>query len=328
MNRPVLVTGGNGFVGSHVVEELLQEGYSVRCLLRPHSRPDWIETLPVDIVRTDYSDLNSLREAISGCEAILHFGGATKAKNKESYFDANARTTGNLLEAATDVCPDLSLFLFCSSQAAVGPSPSLDPLDENAPPHPISAYGWSKMTAEKICLESQAKFPLCIVRPSAVYGPRDKDILIFFKAMRWGIAPAIGRGERYLSMVYVKDIARLCGLILKKKPQGTQIFHVTDGDMHRWSTISDTIAEAMDKRPLRVNVPVGLTVLIGKILSGYANFAGRIATLNREKIDDILQNYWLISSDKAQKELGFKPKYKLSDGVEETVRWYREHGWL
>lgn len=328
MSRSVLVTGGNGFVGSHVVEELLDAGYKVRCLLRTHSRPNWIETLPVDISRVDYFDPNALRNAISGCDAILHFGGATKAKDKEAFFRANADTTRALIEAAADACPGLSLFLYCSSQAALGPSPSLDPLKEDAPPQPISTYGWSKLAGERICRERAGSFPIVIIRPPAVYGPRDKDVLIFFKIVRWGISPSLGRGDRYISLVHAKDIARITRLIIEKAPRDFTVYHVTDGVVHRWDGVLAALAQALGKRPLNVNVPIGLAIAASKLASGWASATGRLATFNREKLGELLQNYWLISSQKAERELGYKPEYDLQKGMEQTARWYREHNWL
>lgn len=328
MSNPVLVTGANGFVGSHVVEALLDAGHPVRCLLRPRSRPNWIETLPVDIQRADYSDANALRQIVSGCKAILHFGGATKAADADAYFRANALTTRALLETASDVCPDLSLFLLCSSQAALGPSPSLDPLGEDAPPQPISAYGWSKLTAEKICREYEERLPVVILRPPAVYGPRDKDILIFFRAVRWGISPSLGGGDRYISMVHARDVAKITRLILEKKPREFRIYHVSDGQVHRWDEVSGEIARSLDKRPVHLNIPPGLAILIGRTLSSWASITGQVVTLNREKVEDLLQQCWLISSRRAEQELGYLPDYDLKKGIEMTARWYRQHEWL
>lgn len=328
MSRPILVTGANGFVGSHVVETLLHAGYNLRCMLRPHSWPQWIETLPVDIQRADYSDPNALRKVLTGCDAVLHFGGATKAKDERAYLRANAETTRALIEAAADACPNLSLFLLCSSQAALGPSPSLDPLGEEAPPHPVSTYGMSKLAGEKICYEYKGRFPIVILRPPAIYGPRDKDILIFFRAIRWGISPSIGKGDRYVSLVHAADVAGITRLLLDRKPQGFAIYHVTDGRVHRWDDVSAVIAETLDRRPIRVRVPIGLALAVSKVLSGWASVAGRLATLNREKMAEILQHYWLISSKKAEEELGYQAKYDLNRGIAETARWYREHGWL
>jgi nucleoside-diphosphate-sugar epimerase len=324
----ILLTGGNGFVGSHVAEALLAGGHRVRCLLRPHSSPQWIETLPVDIKRADYSDAQALRKALEGCQAILHFGGATKAPDPGAYLRANASTTQSLLEAAAATIPQLKLFLLCSSQAALGPSPSLDPLSEDAPPQPITAYGKSKLAAEKICREYDGRFPLVILRPPAVYGPRDRDILIFFKLIRWWLSPTIGSQDRFFSLAHVRDVAQITRSILDQFNAGFRIYHVTDGAIHRWQEVADTIAQVLHRRPIKFHVPMGLAVAASRLISKWSNVAGRVATLNREKLDDLLQKYWLISSRRAETELGYAPQYDLQSGVEMTARWYEEKGWL
>jgi nucleoside-diphosphate-sugar epimerase len=328
MKGLVLVTGANGFVGSHVVEALLKADCRVRCLLRSHSQPKWIETLPVDIVRGDYFDPNSLRGAVKGAESIVHLAGATKAKDEAAYFKANAKTTKVLLDAAVDTCPDLKLFLHCSSQAALGPSPSMDPLTEEAPPNPLTPYGRSKLEAEKICRRYEDKFPITVMRPPAVYGPRDKDILIFFRFMKWGLSPSIGGGNRYLSMITGMDLANACRLILDENPGGFNVYHITDGAIHSWDDISRTIAEVMDRKPLRLKIPISVAAAVGKFTSGWASVSGRTATLNSEKLEEILTNFWLMSSDKIEKQLGFKAQYSLREGVEATVKWYRQKRWL
>ncbi len=328
MTAPVLLTGANGFVGSHVAEALLEGGYRVRCLLRPHSSPQWIESLPVDIQRAEYSDTPGLRQVTAGCQAILHFGGATKAPDADGYWRANVNTTQALLQAAAQACPDLQLFLLCSSQAALGPSPSLDPLSEDAPPHPITTYGKSKLAAENVCREFADKIPVVILRPPAIYGPRDRDIFIFFKLIKRRISPVIGSQERFFSLVHVKDVAQITRLILGQVRPGWRIYHVTDGTVHRWSEVSEAIAAALDRRPLKVRIPLGIAVAVSKVVSRWSTLAGRVSTLNREKLDDLLQRYWLISSSKAELELGYKPSFDLESGLQMTAKWYREKGWL
>jgi nucleoside-diphosphate-sugar epimerase len=324
----VLLTGGNGFIGSHVAEALLAGGYRVRCLLRPRSFPQWIETLPLDIKHADYGDKAALCKVLEGCQAILHFGGATKAPDYEGYLRANVWTTKSLLEAAREAVPDLKLFLLCSSQAALGPSPSLDPLSEDAPPQPITSYGQSKLAAEKLCREYEGRFPIAILRPPAVYGPRDRDIYIFFKLIRWWLSPSIGGQDRYFSLVHGRDVAQITRLILDQFKGECRIYHVTDGVIHRWSDVADAIAAALNRRPLKIRVPLSLAGAIGRVASRWSTLAGRVATLNREKLNDLLQKYWLISSRRAEAELGYAPKYDLESGMEMTARWYEEKGWL
>ncbi len=329
MKGPVLVTGSNGFVGSHVVEALLQHGYAVRCLLRPQSQPQWIEALPVEIHRADYNDRSQLEQAVAGCEAVLHFGGATKSPTPEGYFLANTETTKRLLDAAVRAQPTPRLFLLCSSQAALGPSPSLDPLSEDAPPQPITIYGKSKLAAEQACRQYAGRFPIAILRPPAVYGPRDRDVFIFFKLIKYGISPRIGTKDRYFSLVHVEDVAQITWRILSQTtPPEYRLYHLTDGAIHRWSEVSATIAKALQRKPWEIKVPLGLAVGVSRLVSKWSTLAGRVATLNREKLDDLLQQYWLLSSRRAETELDYRPKYDLKQGVEMTARWYKENKWL
>lgn len=328
MKDPVALTGANGFIGSHVAEVLLDAGYAVRCLLRPQSDPRWVDTLPVDIQRIHYGDPLSVRRAVEGCQAILHFGGATKAADRQGYFRANVAPTQALLDAAAHARPDLRLFLLCSSQAALGPSPGIDPLSEDAPPHPITPYGESKLAAEKICREYEGRFPIAILRPPAVYGPRDRDILIFFKLVKYGISPVIGKKDRFFSLVHGRDAAKAARMILDRGVTGVRIYHVTDGVLHRWSEVADAIARALNRRPLRIRIPLPWAVGFSRFAAHWSALSGRIATLNRDKLKDLMQPYWIISSRRIEEELGFQPSYDLEFGLEMTATWYRERGWM
>jgi nucleoside-diphosphate-sugar epimerase len=328
MRGLVALTGANGFIGSHVAEVLLDAGYAVRCLLRPQSDPRWVDTLPVDIQRIHYGDPLSVRRAVAGCQAILHFGGATKAADREGYFKANAATTQALLDAAAHAGSDFRLFLLCSSQAALGPSPGIDPLSEDAPPHPITPYGESKLAAEKMCREYEGRFPIAVLRPPAVYGPRDRDILIFFKLVKCWISPTIGGKDRFFSLVHGRDVARAARMILDGDITGLRIYHVTDGVLHRWSEVADTIARVLNRRPFHLRIPLPLAVAVSRLAARGSSLAGRIATLNRDKLEDLLQPYWIISSRRIEEELGFQPTYDLESGLEMTAAWYRERGWI
>jgi dihydroflavonol-4-reductase len=327
MKEMVLLTGGNGFIGSHIAELLIQTGYPVRCLLRPQSKPSWISSLPVEITRLNYGNTEALDQAVYGCTSIIHFGGATKASNEAAYLDANVETTRALLEALKRN-KSKAQFILCSSQAALGPSPTIKPLRETAEPHPISVYGKSKLLAENLCQQYQDLFPISVIRPPAVYGPRDRDILIFFKFIQRGISPTIGKGERYLSLVNALDIAMFVTSLLEKRPAGVNIYQITDGVPHTWSEISEAIATALGKKPLRITIPVGIAASIGKTMSLWSSVSGRLATLNREKLAEILQSYWLMDSHKAETDVGFQPKWDLKSGVEMTAQWYKDQGWL
>ncbi|MCJ7578895.1 MAG: NAD(P)-dependent oxidoreductase, partial [candidate division Zixibacteria bacterium] len=209
-----LVTGANGFVGSHLVEKLLSIGYQVTCLVRKTSNLRWLSGLKVEYVYADISERESLsREAgsfgknvLKDVDFIFHVAGLTKAKTEEEYSKANYEGTKNLLEACVKDNPQIKRFVYISSQAAVGPGKDDRPLDETAPCNPITDYGKSKLEGEKIVLEYSSKLPVTVIRPPAVYGPRDSDILSFFKVANKGFKTLFGKGESYLSLCYIEDL--------------------------------------------------------------------------------------------------------------------------
>jgi Nucleoside-diphosphate-sugar epimerases len=202
------VTGGTGFIGSHTVEQLIAEGFHVRCLIRPHqTNLRWLQGLPVDLVKGDLLNSASILKSIEDAEYIIHIAGTTKAKRKSEFFTGNVTTTNNLLLAASQL-KHLKKFCFISSLTAVGPSPTGIPLNETAPCHPITAYGKSKLEAERLCKNYSEKLPIVIIRPPAVFGPRDTDILEIFKWVNHGLKPILGSSAKTLSLVYAPDLAK------------------------------------------------------------------------------------------------------------------------
>src|SRR5512143_719814 len=184
-----LLTGASGFIGSHLADALLAHGYSVRVLLRRSSSLEWLEDQRLERVYGDLFDKEALRMAVSDVDYVYHLAGLTKAKKREEYFRANHLGTKNLLEAVQEKAPRLQRFVHVSSQAAVGPSPTVAPIDETAPAKPITSYGQSKWAAEQECRQFSRHLPVTIVRPPAVFGPRDRDILEFFRSASRGILP-------------------------------------------------------------------------------------------------------------------------------------------
>ena len=179
MSMIALVTGSTGFIGSHLVEELLQLGYRVRCLKRKATKVEYIENLPVEFVDADYDDISSLYSAVEGVDYVYHIGGVTKSKDREGYYKGNFELTKNLLAAVIKQNPHVKRFVLASSLTAVGPGTRTKPVDETTPYHPITTYGRSKMEAEKECLSKVSEIPITIIRPPAVYGPQTKTSMHF-----------------------------------------------------------------------------------------------------------------------------------------------------
>jgi nucleoside-diphosphate-sugar epimerase len=328
MGKTALITGANGFVGSHLAEGLLDRGYQVRCLVRKTGNLRWLSGLEVEYVYGNIAEKDSLKAAVKDVDIVFHCAGLTKAKNREEYFKSNAEGTGNIVEVCLEENPRLRRFVQVSSQAAVGPGDDQQPLNEEAPCRPITHYGESKLEGEKIVWEHLSKLPITIVRPPAVYGPRDTDILGFFKVAKSGFRVSFGMGQNFLSLVYVKDLIE--GIILAaESPRSIgQIYFIADDKIYSWKEAFEIIGGVLNKRTIPLRIPKSLVVFMAFLSESFCKLLGRSAAFNVQKAKEITQRYWILDVSKAKGDLGFHPKYHLEKGAEETVRWYREMGWL
>lgn len=326
----VLVTGATGFIGSHLVDALLERGVSVRCLVRRQSNRRWLEGKPVELVEASLTEPASLPRAVAGIEVIYHVAGVIAARSFEEFLRGNRDATAHLIEAALRFAPNLRRFLFLSSLAAVGPASSLtEPVTEDTPAHPITAYGRSKRAAEEVVLAAASQLPVTIVRPPAVYGPRDAATLPFFRSVRLGIAPLIGLQTKYLSLIHVRDLVE--GILLAAEAERAvgQTYFISSEEFYTWEQLVEAAREALGRRRvLRLRVPHALVMGIAAIAEVAGWVSRRPPVFDFEKGRDIIQPYWICSTERARAELGYRQRIGIAEGMFETVRWYREHGWL
>jgi len=323
-----LVTGANGFVGSHLVEGLLDRGYQVRCLIRKTSNLKWLSDLKIEYAYGDISEKNSLKEAVRNVDIIIHSAGLTKAKTREEYFKANAEGTRNLMEVCIEENPKLQRFVYISSQAAAGPGEDERPKDETAINQPVSYYGESKLEGEMIVSDYSSKLPVTIIRPPAVYGPRDTDMLGFFKVVNIGFRISFGKGESYISLVYVKDLVD--GIILAaENPKAVdQTYFIAEDRVYSWREAFNIIAGVLNKKTVPIRIPKSIVFLLAFLSENLYRLIGKTPAFNTQKAKEITQRYWGLNVSKAKTELGFIPRFPLDKGAAETVRWYKENGWL
>jgi nucleoside-diphosphate-sugar epimerase len=282
----------------------------------------------VELVAGDLADARALRDAVAGTEVIFHLAAATRARSEAEFHSVNAGGTRALLEAVLAGAPGLGRFVHVSSQSAVGPSPGRAPLTEEAPPRPVSAYGRSKLAAERVCREYAGRIPMTVVRPPAVYGPRDRDFLSLFRAVARGLHPLVGFGSKYLSIVHARDLAS--GIALAGwSPRGEgQTYFLAGPAIHERGELGEAAERALGRRALRVRIPAA-GMYAWAAAAGFASrLARRPALVNLDKARDIAQDNWTCDSSKARAELGFEPRLSLEAGVEDTVAWYRAHGWM
>jgi dihydroflavonol-4-reductase len=322
-----LVTGATGFIGSHLTEALLSEGAEVRALARSPLRLRWLKDVAgIDVQYGTLEDEASLKQALRGVDVVFHTAGVVKAREARTYFQVNAQGTARLLDAVGQAGSGIKRFVHVSSQAAAGPGPDFEPLDEDAPPRPITPYGRSKLEAEKCVLEWKDRIPVTVVRPPAVYGPRDVDIFIYFKLAGRGIVPIPGFGRRMVSIVYVKDLVRGILLAAANRDAVGKTFYITSGD-HDWTEIAKTLKQAMG-RGKAIRLPVTMLKLAALISETFSCLGQSAAAFNRHKALELTQRAWLCSSERARRVLGYRPEWPLDQGMRVTAAWYRNAGWL
>lgn len=323
-----LVTGATGFVGSHLVDKLLEKNYEVYCLKRKTSSTKWLDGKNIKYVDGDLFSNEALEACIKDMDYVFHVAGVVKAKTKEGFYHDNIDSTKNLLEITYKVNPGLKKFIFVSSLAACGPAKTDKPVDENTVPDPITTYGLSKLKAEEEVYKYKDKFPISIIRPPAVFGPRDTEIFIYFKTFSKGLNSVIGFDAKYLSLVYVEDLADAIVLSAENKNADGQKYFVCFDKAYNWDEIGSLTSKLLGKKALKIRLPHSVLYSVGYLAELFSAFSSKPATLNLEKCKDITQLRWVCSNEKAKSELGFKAKFTLEESFRKTIDWYREMKWI
>lgn len=320
----ILITGANGFVGSYAAGYLHDMGHEVSALVR-HTAQCGLIPPHIHQIRTDYSPEN-LAEALSGHEIIIHTAATVRARSWDEYRRVNVELTRKLTDAF-NACSDTKHFIFLSSQAAAGMAETGMEKHEDDPCNPITDYGRSKRLAEHEIMKSCMK-PWTIIRPSSVYGPGDKDFLLFFQAVQNHVSVHIGNPEKRISLLYVRELAELLNLVIMNQASYQQIFFASDGEIYKQDNFIDTLQQVIPSWTLQLHLP-DLLLYPFAAFSELGGFLRRKApVLNWQKKDEILGSNWVVSIDKAKSLLGFQPVPKLTANLRETYSWYKAKGWL
>lgn len=341
LNSPPLriaLTGGSGFLGSHLVPMLLQENYSVSCLNRKSSRRK-IFPPSVRLVEGDCTDSETMRDLLSGQNVLVHMASTLFAANWQSYLESNTRFAHSVVAAynALDPASRPEKVVFVSSLAAAGPCATSPGLDENCVPRPVSAYGWSKLMAERILLEAFGN-KLVIMRPPIIYGSGDRGLLPMFKsaARGLGISPGLRR-DFPVSAIHADDVARAIVLMVKQDASG--IYHLNDGHEYSMADFCAAMGKACGREETRIlRMPLPIMGVSAALCSGWANAVQSLAKYmgksmavpqwNMDKYREARQTGWLADATLIGREHGFVPLIDLEHGMAEAVAGYCKAGQL
>lgn len=316
-----LVTGASGFVGGHLVEALVASGYRVRCLVRPRSDRRWLDGVGVTYAVGAVDDVAAMRHALDGVDVVFHLAALTTAPRASDYDRVNHGGVVRLVEAMSGRPARL---VFCSSLAAGGPARAGRPLTEADPPAPIGPYGESKARAEHVVLA--AGMQAVVVRPPAVYGPRERDILSAFRLASHGVAIRTGPPGQQLAMIHVSDLVR--GLVAAGQSVTASGVYYVSGANHPWEEIVAAMGLAVGRTSRIIALPAPVLRAAAHAARAWARLSGAKAVLTPERALDLLQPAWTCDDARARRELGYTPRVTLAEGMRTTAEWYRSAGWL
>ncbi|MBW2347547.1 MAG: NAD-dependent epimerase/dehydratase family protein [Deltaproteobacteria bacterium] len=325
-----LVTGPTGFMGPYLVRELLSAGHTCRCLVRPTSRRDMLDGPGVEFVEGDVTRAQTLRGVARGLDGVFHLATLGHMSNfavAEDAFEAvNVRGTLNVMEEALRA--RVGRVVHCSSVAAMGICPE-SPADEETPCRPHHPYGRSKLRAEQEVLRmvSERGLPALIVRFSMVYGPGDpRDLLRLTRLAKKGLFPKVGSRPKLTPLIHVQDAVR--GLILAmEKGRPGQVYLLTNERSEPFDEIRKILQGALGVRRPPLYVPERAALWGASFVEWAFGLLGKAPPVTRKNIESTLADR-VFSIRKAKRELGFAPRIDVRQGLAETVRWYKEQGWV
>ncbi|WP_316847202.1 NAD(P)-dependent oxidoreductase [Pedobacter psychrodurus] len=329
MKKRVLITGATGFVGYHLIKSALANDMEVYANVRQSADVSHLKDFPINYVDLDLSSIYLLKENIEDKKYnyIVHAAAVTKAKKLENYNQVNAIYTRNLAVAASKSTHTIEKFVFISSLAALGPlNEKHEKLTDQGASNPVTNYGISKALAETY-LAQIPNLPLIVFRPTAVYGPREKDIFILIKTIKAGLELYIGKQEQELSFVYATDLADIITNALASDVVGKS-YNISDGAVYSRSSLATYVSKALGKKTMTVNVPVPLIKGLAWSMERLYGIFNQIPALNVDKIKELTAINWGCDIKNIQKDFGFVPRFGLEQGINETINWYRKNNWL
>ena len=329
----ILITGASGFIGSFIVEEALKRGFETWAAMRKSSSKAYLQDERIKFIELNLNSKEQLVEQLRGknFDYVVHAAGVTKCLNKADFRRINTEGTKNLVDALIELQMPLKRFVFVSSLSVFGAIKEKMPYDEireTDTPQPNTAYGRSKLEAEQYLDSLGSRIPYIILRPTGVYGPKEKDYFIMAKSIKQHSDFAVGYQRQDITFIYVTDVVQAIFLALEKGENGRKYF-LSDGEVYQSTTFSDLIHEELG-RPwwIRITAPVWVLRIVTFFGEHIGRMTGQVTALNNDKFNILKQRNWRCDIQPAINELGYLPKVKLAEGVKRTIKWYKDNKWL
>ncbi|QQR81845.1 MAG: NAD(P)-dependent oxidoreductase [Deltaproteobacteria bacterium] len=326
----VLVTGATGFLGSHLVDRLLAQGDEVHVLSRKTSNLRWLKDKPLTFHEGDVTgSLEQIENAVSKMDIIYHVAGVVQALKEETYFQVNAFGTKQILDACLRVNPQVKRIVIVTSLAAHGPGTQEGiPAKESDRNLPVNAYGQSKLEAEKIAAFYMDKIPITIIRPPAIYGPRDEQFLSLFKMVQSGIVILPGLRKKIINACHVQDV--VSGIILaalSDKAVG-EIFFIGNDKNYSWEEAAVIFSDVIGKKVILFSIPSIIVYAAALVADFISHLTSKLLPLSWDSATNFIQKNWMLDISKAKELLEYKPQISLHAGVENTYHYLLESGTL
>lgn len=334
--KKILVTGASGFIGSFIVEKGIAEGYEVWAAIRAGSSRKYLQHPEIRFIELSINSEQKLQEQLAAFnkengawDYVIHAAGVTKCIDKKDFLRTNYEGTRNLVEALKKAGMAPQKLIYLSSLSIFGPVREEEPhtpIKESDQAIPNTAYGHSKLMAEAYI--KHCGVPYIILRPTGVYGPRERDYYQMAVSIKSHIDFAVGYKKQTITFIYVKDLVKAVYLAVEKETVN-RCYFVSEPRGYSSRSFSDYIQESMGiKRVLHITAPLFVLKAISSVSELVARITKKPATLNSDKYNIMKQRNWLCDTAPIEKELGFEADYDLHRGTEETIQWYIQEKWL
>jgi UDP-glucose 4-epimerase len=328
MKEKVLITGASGFLGFHLINAAIENNLEVYAAVRSKSNIQHLQELPIKFVELNFADTEDLNTIFleNNFDYVIHAAGTTKANTQQEYDLVNDQYTQNLALAAEKNKGQVKRFVFISSLAATGPLKGGEgKIRENQHPKPVTAYGKSKLSAEKNL--EKVDLPTTILRPTAIYGPREKDIFLVNQYLSKGFEPYIGRAPQKLSFVYGKDVADLAVKVLSNQ-HANGIYNISDGNEYSRYDYAAIVKTLLGKKTLKLHLPVPVVKALLFAVEKFSKSLNKVPAVSNEKLNELMAENWICDIKKAREELDYLPAYNLEKGLAASIEWYKKNKWL